>query len=241
MQPFGVPKNPKMSVQTKKPPVQRYPNPYSTPSQPQSNPVGSAQKKIGTNPFAEENNSVPFDIAQSFGTAGGFEENDIPVQTPERFNSDGYNQHHREGNVFEETPAAFSRGGQLAGHDNVNDEMSYQGEQSATDVVRNFEAENERSEPPQNVHGHKLASPNKRIMGGRDDDEYVRVESGDEQEEDPQIRNKNDIPRGTPIKAQKPAYHNVAENTVPRSQQHIADADALLQIKRLELELAKGI
>ena len=96
MQPFGIPKNPKMSVQTRKqPPIQRYPNPYSTPSQPQSNPVGSAQKKIGTNPFAEENNSVPFDIAQSFGTAGNFEENEAPLQTPERYNSDGFNQHNR--------------------------------------------------------------------------------------------------------------------------------------------------
>ena len=96
MQPFGIPKNPKMTVQTRKqPPVQRYPNPYSTPSQPKANPAGSGQKKIGTNPFAEENNSNAFEIAQSFGVAGGFEESEGPLQTPERFNSDGFNQHHR--------------------------------------------------------------------------------------------------------------------------------------------------
>ena len=64
-------------------------------------------------------------------------------------------------------------------------------------------------------------SPDKRNIRGRDDDEYVRVESENELEEEPQIRNKKDIPRGTPVKLAKPAsfgsahQENVGRNTNP--------------------------
>jgi len=51
-------------------------------------------------------------------------------------------------------------------------------------------------------------------MGGRDDDEYVRVESADEEEDEPHIKNKNEIPRGTPVKANKPAAFGSANKNV---------------------------
>jgi len=46
-------------------------------------------------------------------------------------------------------------------------------------------------------------SPDKRNLRGRDDDKYVRVKSKNELEEEPQIRNKDDIPRGNPVKLAK--------------------------------------
>ena len=65
------------------------------------------------------------------------------------------------------------------------------------------------------------------------------MESENELEEEPQIRNKNEIPRGTPVKLAN--KENVGRNVNPAGyeQHHGGNADALLQIKRLELELAK--
>lgn len=77
MQPFGIPKNPKMTVQTKKqPPVQRYPVPYGV----------TAKPNLPTSlngPFEEDNTKAPFETPPQFRPSNGFDESEGPLQTPE--------------------------------------------------------------------------------------------------------------------------------------------------------------
>jgi len=88
MQPFGIPKNPKMTVQTRKqPPAQRYPNPYGVTSKPTS--TGPTPQKTSIGPFAEDNTKIPFEISQHHRPSSGFDENEGPLQTPERLDSFG--------------------------------------------------------------------------------------------------------------------------------------------------------
>jgi len=119
MQPFGIPKNPKMTVQTqKKPPIQRYPAPYGVPSKP--TPTGQTPQK-SANPFAEDNTRDPFEINQYFRQPGSLDENEGPLQTPESLGSFGVQYQgekfsrekkliYFKGYAFEETPADLIRG-----------------------------------------------------------------------------------------------------------------------------------
>lgn len=71
MQPFGVLKNAKATVQTRKqPPVHRYPVPFAVVNQGASNPEPPGQSK-GVNPFAEDKASD--DAAQHFNQQIGIE------------------------------------------------------------------------------------------------------------------------------------------------------------------------